>query len=343
MRRTELVLSLAGLLGLMALAVPAAAQETLTEVAGDLNVVSAAANVNLIYDDGEADNGWRPAPGTTREFAMRFNAPAAGVLKTVAVCFARNSGDASSGNFKLFIYNSTASGPGSLIYALQGNPSSVPATTTSNIVEDFHTYDISGYNVNVPATFYLGIELKDATSDFFLCTDYDSSQRPIYQSVNSGPWQNFTSIDAMARAFMVRAAVDTGGGGAFTCVEDLYTACVLNDRFKVQVRYRNIFNDGPTNTYGFRKPVTGFASSTYETAFFYFNSINNIEAMVKILDQGNKNGSGQFTIAVLTGTATPLALDVIVTDSWTGQTNVYNSPYGSQAGKTDFRAFLKTP
>ncbi len=125
------------------------------------------------------------------------------------------------------------------------------------------------------------------------------------------------------------------------CVEDETTACLLDGRFRAEVHYRSTFNEGPADRTAFRKPVTGFASSNYETAFFYFNSVNNIEILLKMLDQGNENSSGQPTIAVLTGVATPLHVEVVLTDTTTGASRTYTSAYQSMAGKTDFHAFVK--
>jgi hypothetical protein len=116
---------------------------------------------------------------------------------------------------------------------------------------------------------------------------------------------------------------------------------MLNSRFKVTVRFRNAFDNNSVDTDALLKAVTGFSSSTYETAFFYFNSSNNIEMLVKLLDQGNTNSQGQQTIAVLFGTATPLRVQVTITDTKTGFVKQYSSQFGSMQGSTDFTAFVK--
>ena len=125
------------------------------------------------------------------------------------------------------------------------------------------------------------------------------------------------------------------------CVADANTACVLNSRFQVTVRYRAAFDDNPADTAALVKPVTGFASSTFETAFFYFNSPNNIEMLVKLLDQGNKDSAGRPTIAVLSGSATPLRVELTITDTTNGASKTYISPFNTQKGNTDFTAFVK--
>ncbi|MGN6182128.1 MAG: hypothetical protein ACTHQM_00565, partial [Thermoanaerobaculia bacterium] len=119
------------------------------------------------------------------------------------------------------------------------------------------------------------------------------------------------------------------------------TACLLNNRFRATLRYRSAFDNNPADTTAFVKPVSGFATSTYETAFFYFNNASNIEMLLKILDQGNTNGAGQPTIAVLFGSATPLRIELTLTDTQNGAVRIYTNEFGSQKGQTDFTAFVK--
>jgi hypothetical protein len=129
--------------------------------------------------------------------------------------------------------------------------------------------------------------------------------------------------------------------GASSCVQDATTACLLNGRFRATVRFRSVFDNQPANANALRKPVTGFANPNFETAFFYFNSPDNIEILLKMLDQGNTNGSGQPTIAVLFGSATPLRVELTITDTQSGAVKTYLSPFNSQRGGTDFTAFVK--
>lgn len=126
-----------------------------------------------------------------------------------------------------------------------------------------------------------------------------------------------------------------------SCVSDATTACLLNNRYRATLRFRNAFDDNEPDTNASVKPVTGFGSATFETVFFYFNSANNIEVMLKMLDQGNTNGSGQPTIAVLYGSATPLRITLSIHDTKTGAVRTYASFFGFMAGQTDFTAFVK--
>lgn len=126
-----------------------------------------------------------------------------------------------------------------------------------------------------------------------------------------------------------------------TCTPSSTTACMLNNRFKVQVRYRAAFDTLPPDSNAQVKSVSGFANASFESAFFYFNSDSNIEMLVKILDQGNTNAQGQQTIAVLFATATPLGIEVTITDTTNNAVKNYRSDFGKMAGGTDFTAFVK--
>ena len=104
---------------------------------------------------------------------------------------------------------------------------------------------------------------------------------------------------------------------------------------------RNAFDNNPADFDAFRKPVTGFANPNFETAFFYFNSADNIEVLIKMLDQGNVNPQGQPTIALLYGSATPLRIEITVTDTTNGAVKNYSNAVFLQQGTSDFTAFVK--
>lgn len=129
--------------------------------------------------------------------------------------------------------------------------------------------------------------------------------------------------------------------GTQPCSPSATTACLLNNRFRVTVRYRGGFDNNAADTSAKVKSVTGFANPSFETAFFYFNSDSNIEMMIKMLDQGNQNSQGQPTIALLFGTATPLRIELNVTDTTTGVSRNYTSEFAAMKGTTDFNAFVK--
>jgi hypothetical protein len=146
------------------------------------------------------------------------------------------------------------------------------------------------------------------------------------------------SLSIAGKTFSVSQA---GLGGPGICSASATTACMLNGRFRVSVRYRAAFDDGLPTTQASVKVVTGFSDPSYETSFFYFNNPNNIEMMVKMLDQGNTNGAGLPTIAVLFGSATPLRVELTITDTSNGTSRTYESRFNQMRGATDFTAFVK--
>jgi lysyl endopeptidase len=155
---------------------------------------------------------------------------------------------------------------------------------------------------------------------------------------------NNRTVDGALRASFPQLApfLSPGSGGTpAPCVPSATTACMLNNRFQVQVRYRGAFDNNPADTNALKKSVTGFSNPNYETAFFYFNSENNIEMLVKLLDQGNTDGQGRPTIAVLFGSATPLRVELTITDTVSGAVKSYRSDFGQMRGTTDFTAFVK--
>jgi hypothetical protein len=145
------------------------------------------------------------------------------------------------------------------------------------------------------------------------------------------------TLTVAGRTFTVTQAGATVG----PCTPTSTRACLLSGRFSATVRYRGAFDNNPADTSAFVKPVTGFATASFETAFFYFNSDSNIEVLLKMLDQGNTNSGGQPTIAVLFGTATPLRVELVITDSATGVARTFSSEFNAMRGTTDFTAFLK--
>lgn len=152
---------------------------------------------------------------------------------------------------------------------------------------------------------------------------------------------NQTVDGAFATTFPSISSFINTQGNPNGCTPNATTACMLNNRFKVTVRYRGGFDNSPADSNASVKSVTGFANASFETGFFFFNSESNIEMLVKILDQGNTNGSGQPTIAVLFGCATPLRVELTIFDTLKSVTKTYTSNFNSMAGATDFTAFVK--
>jgi len=151
---------------------------------------------------------------------------------------------------------------------------------------------------------------------------------------------NSTVDGAFAQTY-ASVATFLNPGTTNNCTASSTTACMLNGRFRVTLRFRNGFDNGAVDSNANVKSVSGFANPAFETGFFYFNNENNIEMLIKILDQGNTNSQGQPTIAVLFGSATPLRIELTIFDTLKGATKVYTSNFNAMAGATDFTAFVK--
>lgn len=319
------------------------ASEQLQVSEPERRVAAPAASV-LSYDDGEPDNGVRANFPSAIEFAMRFDA-AAGTVDQLQICLQRLfASDSGTGTFDVSIYDATSSGPGALLHAFEASVTNLPVTGVGG---SFRTFNLPPPPRAIPASFFVGVTMDSITSDFYLCVDEDGGARPIYASLNGGAWTNLAGVDPSIRKLMIRARVDTATTppppppppGA--CVDDATTACLLGNRFSATVRFRLGFDDAPADTTANRKSVTGFANPAFETELFFFGDPDNIEIVLKMLDQGNTNSLGQPTIAVLFGSATPLRTEITVTDTTTGVSKTYVSPFGSQRGSTDFTAFVK--
>jgi hypothetical protein len=135
------------------------------------------------------------------------------------------------------------------------------------------------------------------------------------------------------RDLVVLNSTWTFGTSGGECVPDTWTACVLNNRFQVRLRVHNHFANPQYDFDASVKPVTGFASTQSETAFFYFTDANNIEMLVKLLNAGSSG------IAVLYGVATPFELWLTITDTRSGAIQTYHTARDAQNGHTQFGAF----
>ncbi len=196
------------------------------------------------------------------------------------------------------------------------------------------------------------IDMTSSAFDSYLIL-FDSSFTSVAQDDDSGGGTDSRIVYTLPRSgdwYVAANAFFVGSTGSYTlrlqcntnpCASSSKSACLLNGRFRATVRFRGQFDNAPTDTDALVKSVTGFADPSFETAFFYFNSSSNIELMLKVLDQGNTDSQGHRTIAVLFGTATPLRVEVTITDTVTGVTRKYTSSFGDMRGTTDFTAFVK--
>ncbi|MBV8520506.1 MAG: PPC domain-containing protein [Acidobacteria bacterium] len=238
-------------------------------------------------------------------------------------------------------------------------PTTINGVLTTSSCRDFLDGREDVYAVTVTAGQTIDIDYSSHAYEIFL-----------YMYLNNGTSADVTRVSylssgtsrarihhtfATAGTYLIEADTlwSAGGSlpttGAYTlsvafaggCVPDTKTACLLNGRFQARVRYRGAFDNAAADTDALVKPVTGFGSATSETVFFYFNSANNIEMLLKMLDQGNTTASGTPTIAVLYGSASPLRIELTITDTKNNAVKTYTTPFAAMTGGTDFTAFVK--
>lgn len=120
--------------------------------------------------------------------------------------------------------------------------------------------------------------------------------------------------------------------GPEPCVADDTTLCLAQERFAVEVLFRNQREDG--------EPGTGQAvDGTPETGFFWFFRPDNLELVVKVLDA--RSFADAFW--VFYGGLSDVEYWIVVTDTSEGETQTYYNPPGEICGQADVSAFLVPP
>ncbi len=129
------------------------------------------------------------------------------------------------------------------------------------------------------------------------------------------------------------AAATTGREAAHEpCVADDTTLCLAQERFAVEVLFRNQREDG--------EPGTGQAvEGTPETGFFWFFRPDNLELVVKVLDA--RSFADAFW--VFYGGLSDVEYWIVVTDTAEGETQTYYNPPEEICGQADVTAFLVPP
>jgi hypothetical protein len=223
-----------------------------------------------------------------------------------------------------------------------GTISSADCTTSSGYYYEWWSVPTSaGQPISITATSsafrpYLHLNRPDGT----LAAQSGSGTLSFVADQSGTWWIQATSWDkGVGGTYQLSVSCTTTISSS--CTPGPQTACLLNNRFKATVRYRGAFDNGAPDTNASVKSVTGFGSAAYETAFFYFNNANNIEVLLKMLDQGNMDSQNRPAIAVLFGSATPLKVEITITDTKNGAVKRYTNDFGKQSGQTDFTAFVK--
>jgi hypothetical protein len=118
---------------------------------------------------------------------------------------------------------------------------------------------------------------------------------------------------------------DAASVKAAACRADTYTACMLNDRFAVQVDWANQY-DGKSGR-GKRVGTSGF---------FTFTDSSNYEVLTKFVDYGDR-------IDFFYSALSDLEYTIRVTDTLTGEVKSYHNPAGRFCGGLDNDAFPVSP
>jgi hypothetical protein len=116
----------------------------------------------------------------------------------------------------------------------------------------------------------------------------------------------------------------TADATAGTCRQDVDTLCLLNNRFAIEVTWRNQF-DGSTGV-GRQKKLSDL------TGAFSFSDPSNLEILIKTLDFGDK-------ILAIYGSLSNFEYAIRVTDTITGQVKTYQNAAGNYCGGIDENAF----
>lgn len=118
-------------------------------------------------------------------------------------------------------------------------------------------------------------------------------------------------------ALVIRSTTNPDGeirGQLTGCFESETVLCLANDRFAVTVDWRTEQGGGGAG-------VGHAVSETDNTGMFWFFEPSNLELMIKVLDACPVNGHFWVFFAGLTN----VGYDVRVTDTVTGETNVYSN------------------
>lgn len=113
---------------------------------------------------------------------------------------------------------------------------------------------------------------------------------------------------------------DMEAGTGEPCVASSEALCLLDGRFRVQVRWKN------GGEYGAGTAVSIAGSS--QAGMFWFFDAGNIELVVKVLDGRTLNGKFWFFCGALTN----VEYQIQVTDTWTGAQKTYGNPAGNLCG-----------
>jgi hypothetical protein len=131
--------------------------------------------------------------------------------------------------------------------------------------------------------------------------------------------QAFAGLKSAAGSVLAASAPQTG-----TCRPGPDTLCLLSNRFRVEVDWRNQYNGSSG-----RGAAVGLSQ---QTGLFTFTDRTNVEIVAKALDFGDR-------VLFFYSTLSDLEYTITVTDTTTGAVKTYRNPAGNFCGGLDERAF----
>jgi hypothetical protein len=120
-----------------------------------------------------------------------------------------------------------------------------------------------------------------------------------------------------------------------SCTATATSVCLLNERFRVSINYRNPFSNPPGATGDFVVRRLNAPGSNPDVATFGFSDANAVEVVVRIQD--TRPFAPRFDIYY--GGMTDVEYWVNITDTQTGATKQYYNPIGKVGGGVDRATF----
>jgi hypothetical protein len=176
-----------------------------------------------------------------------------------------------------------------------------------------------------------GVYAADAMSTFFA----SSTWQDVALTFVTSP----ATVSAQVRAycsssqqFSLRLDDFILAEGVPTCVPDADSACLLNGRFRVEVRWTDFSH--------VEHDALVASAGTADSALFYWNDPNNWEVLIKAIDACSYNDKFWIYLAA----ATNVGYEITVTDTVAGgPPKIYSNPLGTLAPAINDSAAFDCP
>jgi Fibronectin type III domain len=211
-------------------------------------------------------------------------------------------------------------------------PSSLTATATSPTVIRLDWND----NANDETEFR--VEQKNSTGTFVDVGPASANATTInvtgFSAGQTGTFRVRARNGFGNSAYSNEAWATTPDEGA-TCTPSSTTACLLGNRFRVAIDYRNQFSNPPGQTGSFVVQRVNASAVNPDTAIFGFGNPQDVEVVVRLVDA--RPFAPRFDVYY--GGLTDVEYTVTVTDTQTGTTRQYHNNPGNGGGAVDRTSF----